>query len=190
MKLACKLFILATVATLTACASSHYTKNSLFGGYTDYKFDESHYLVSYQGNANTPKERVSNFWIYRCAELTKENGFSYFSVEEKWSNEKTSFNYNQSNQDYHLAENNFFIKASTAASPMVFVPITKWHSRARIAMFNNPVPASVPFVYRAQSILDDLDEYIKSHGNSQPKFDQSELLMRALVVLKPTGVKL
>ncbi|MBF9263203.1 CC0125/CC1285 family lipoprotein [Paracidovorax cattleyae] len=49
------------------------------GGYIDEKIDETHYRVKFDGNGSTSADRVWNFWLYRCAELTKEKGYTHTS---------------------------------------------------------------------------------------------------------------
>ena len=77
-----------------------------------------------------------------------------------------------------------FIKTRSAAPVYIYTPgytTTTWHSKAIVSMFNDPVPVAVKFVFRAQSILNDLGPYIKSDGKTQP-MNQEELLKRAAVL--------
>lgn len=67
-------------ALLFAGCQTAYAPNDWTGGYNDKMIDPTHYRVSFFGNGNTSEERVWNYWIYRCAEVTKANGFAYFSV--------------------------------------------------------------------------------------------------------------
>lgn len=73
---ACALILLASCAT-------PYQAGKGQSGYTDQRIDDSTYTVSYQGDGNTGSENVWNYWMYRCAELTLEKGFAYFSIIPK-----------------------------------------------------------------------------------------------------------
>jgi hypothetical protein len=73
---ACTIFLLASCAT-------PYQPQGHRAGYTDQRIDESTYVVSYRGDGTTDAERAWNFWMYRCAELTLEKGFAYFSILPK-----------------------------------------------------------------------------------------------------------
>ncbi len=61
------------------CATG-YQPAGATGGYTDEKLDESHYRVRFAGNGYASKARVYYFWLYRCAELTRQKGYFYFGL--------------------------------------------------------------------------------------------------------------
>src|SRR5689334_4498131 len=84
--------VLATLVALaaTGCATG-YGARGLTGGYSDSRVDDTHYLVTFNGNGHASKERVWNFWFYRCAELTTERGFAYFDIEPAKKDGKQSF---------------------------------------------------------------------------------------------------
>jgi hypothetical protein len=64
---------------LAGCATPYQARTHQ-AGYTDQRIDDSTYTVTYRGDGTTDAERVWNFWMYRCAELTIEKGFTYFSI--------------------------------------------------------------------------------------------------------------
>lgn len=154
------------------------------GGYQDEKIDDSRYRVEFFGNGHASKERVWNFWIYRCAELTISKGYTYFRVEplpkSGWLDESAI------RPAVFDGIRDGFIK--TAGAPVfIYMPggtITTWSSRGIVTMFSDPVPANVHYALRAQSILDDLDAYVKSDGK-EPARPEKEIVARALV---PLGV--
>ena len=74
---------------LCGCATS-YQGDAFTGGYSETQFDENIFNVSFRGNAMTRRDRVADFTLLRCAELTLENGFSYFAVVESNSYTDTS----------------------------------------------------------------------------------------------------
>lgn len=74
---------LAMAAALAAAAcATGYGPNTLGGGYADERVDDSHYRVKFQGNGYASQDRVWNFWIYRCAELTKQKGYTHFALQK------------------------------------------------------------------------------------------------------------
>lgn len=75
---------------IAGCASP-YAKRGVTGGYNDIRIDTNHYRVRFDGNGYTKKETVWIFWFYRCAEVTKENGFQYFVIEPIKPQNKTQF---------------------------------------------------------------------------------------------------
>jgi len=150
---------LATAALASGCASP-YGRNVLAGGYNEKQIDESHYTVSFDGNGYTSPDRVWYFWIYRCAELTKEKGYTHFDLARPPA--KTS-------QWTPGGEEEGVARRRNAA--FIYIPggtIRTWHSSAVVAMYKEPFPDSLRAALLAQSILDDLDPYVKSDGKQTP----------------------
>lgn len=67
--------------SLAGCATGYGPKDAT-GGYSDEKLDESHYRVKFNGNGYASQERVWSFWIYRCAEITGQQGYRVLSIAE------------------------------------------------------------------------------------------------------------
>jgi hypothetical protein len=74
------LFIAAALLLLAGCTTP-YQSQGVTGGFTDIKIDANTWRVKFDGNGYTPKEMVWNYWIYRCAALTIEKGFSALTIE-------------------------------------------------------------------------------------------------------------
>jgi len=174
--------IVALMSVIVVGCATPYGQKGITGGYVDKKIDETHYQVEFHGNGFASKDRIWYFWIYRCAELTKEKGFAYFSIQS-FPSGKTGFNDERADPRLVSAGGSssvYFMK--TAGTSYIYIPgqtITTWHSRAIIAMFNDPLLGGVGSVFRAQSILDDLNFYVKSDGKEAP-MDREKLLRRAL----------
>ncbi|HEY2344574.1 MAG TPA: hypothetical protein VGH80_01685 [Xanthomonadaceae bacterium] len=77
---------IALLLALAGCATP-YAANGLTGGYKNEQLDPHTWRVSFQGNGFTTSDMVWNYWIYRCAELTRQSGFEVFVVRP---NAKTS----------------------------------------------------------------------------------------------------
>lgn len=70
---------LLSLVSLAGCATGYHSTN-LTGGLTQTRLSERIYQVRFQGNGYTSQERTSVFLLRRCAELTLENGFRYFTL--------------------------------------------------------------------------------------------------------------
>jgi hypothetical protein len=70
---------LAVVLLLQGCATG-YQPLSARGGYSERRIADDIYEVVFSGNGKTPKATVDRYFIYRCAELTKQKGFKYFAI--------------------------------------------------------------------------------------------------------------
>jgi hypothetical protein len=72
--------VLFAMAILTTGCATGYGPKGMSGGYEDKQIDGNTYRVSFFGNGHTSGNTVWNYWIYRCAELTREKGFELFSL--------------------------------------------------------------------------------------------------------------
>jgi hypothetical protein len=82
------IIILLLLFALTSCLScaTEYKSLGRTGGYGETKIDENTWKVYFSVNRSTSEERASDYLLLRCAELAKENGFSYFQVSDSESN--------------------------------------------------------------------------------------------------------
>lgn len=184
------LLILLSVA-LGSCASP-YARNTLIGGYSDTRIDDSHYAVRFDGNGYSSQERVWNFWFYRCAELTAQKGYTFFALEavkpsgvslrERAPEEEGVTPAVYTPGVYTAGDSGNFILAhgggGGGGGHFVYggvVNVRTWHSNAIVAMYNGAVPNSVGMVYRAQSVLQDLGPFIQANGNIVPPPKESVL---------------
>jgi len=51
-------------------------------GYRELELSQDSYRVSYRCGQYTPADRIADFTLLRCADLTQEQGFRYFVVED------------------------------------------------------------------------------------------------------------
>lgn len=176
------IILFALVVLFNSACVTAYGPYGPTGGYTDEKIDEDTYIVSFVGNSNTPTDRVWAYWIYRCAELTREKGFDYFTLTPI---DKTSKYYDDQadEQAYKFTmidpgnlrgdEQNYFKKTYT-------ITVVTYTSRAQVDMYRHPGPSDISFLLNAQTILKELDQYIKSKGKSE-LMERKTLLMRAAI---------
>ena len=62
---------------LIGCATTYHPEN-LTGGYTDFRQTDTTYRVRFKGNNYTSHDKVEQFLLYRCAELTTQLGYDHF----------------------------------------------------------------------------------------------------------------
>lgn len=60
--------------------STPYKSAGLTGGYSDVQLSKDIYKVSFRGNGFTSNEKVQDYLLYRCAQLTDSKGYKYFIV--------------------------------------------------------------------------------------------------------------
>lgn len=167
------LFLTMTLL-LSACATP-YGPSGLAGGFKEQKIDEKTYRISFDGNGYTSKDMVWNYWIYRCAELTKAKGFVYFALSTDpaqarkltgldsnlFSQQKASLDQSENNAPVHQMKG--------AGGGYYYMPggtVTTYHAKGILHMFGETVPREVPYYLRAQVILDSLKAYVSSGGQA------------------------
>jgi hypothetical protein len=69
--------LVTVLIPLAGCATA-YQPEKLTGGYTDSSLAETTYRVRFKGNNYTSRDKVEQFLLYRCAELTDQLGYDHF----------------------------------------------------------------------------------------------------------------
>lgn len=64
----------------SGCATNYGSKSFWHGGYSDMKIQDDTFSISFSGNSSTSTERAGAFALLRCAEVTLENGYNYFTI--------------------------------------------------------------------------------------------------------------
>ena len=75
-----KLISFFTLLFLFINCSTPYQPKGAIGGYSEEKILDDLYRVEYEGNQHSKPEKVQNYLLYRCAELTQEMGYEYFAI--------------------------------------------------------------------------------------------------------------
>jgi hypothetical protein len=183
---------LAVALLATSCATQ-YGRQGLGGGYTDEKVDETHYRVKFHGNGYASSDRVWAFWIYRCAELTKEKGYTHFSLRKSGEplargDEAMPARAGLRTAAYREGEGApAMLKTKGGSAPVyVYTPgstITTYHTDAVVGLHREPLPEGV-VVLKAQAVLDELAAYVKSNGEAT-LIARDELFNKAATLVRP-----
>lgn len=161
----------AMLLLLHGCATGYY-KRGLTGGYHEVRVDDTHYVVSFDGNGFATKDRVWYFWIYRCAELTRQKGYVFFNLkkDEHLGSYVPDQDADGKLQPAVLTGQDDGRIIDAHGGGFIYVPggtITTWHSKAMVSMFGDDAPARMMLI-KAQSILDLLGAYVRSEGKISP----------------------
>ena len=62
-------------------------------GYSEDRLDQNRYRITFRGNAQTRRETVEDYLLYRAAELTLQAGFDHFIMVGRDTEAKTSYRY-------------------------------------------------------------------------------------------------
>jgi hypothetical protein len=131
------------------------------GGYSDSRLDSNTVRVSFYGNGNTARESVENDMLYRCAEVTIQDGFDYFvivtgDITPTYSSFRTPGIYNQyTNTNMNFYGNNGYASSTTTGyyQPGQTFNIRKFESTVLIKMFNGKKPAGLSNAYDAHELI-------------------------------------
>ena len=55
----------------------------MMGGYEELQLSENMFTVSFRGNGYTRKQRAIDFCLLRCAEITENHGYKYFTIVDQ-----------------------------------------------------------------------------------------------------------
>ncbi|HOX60139.1 MAG TPA: hypothetical protein PLC99_24960 [Verrucomicrobiota bacterium] len=125
------------LSAFSGCVTT-YQAHAYTGGYKDVPIDGNTSQVSFYGNANTDRETIELYHLYRCAELTVSLGGDFFLMQDQG------------------ADRNFQIRTyGTIVSGE-----TRYSKTARIKMFKGPMPKNDPNAYDAHAILKNLGQRI------------------------------
>lgn len=189
--------ILLALVMLAGCATA-YGPRGLTGGYTDTRVEEDVYRIRFSGNGRTSKNTVWQYWIYRCAEFTKEKGFSHFMLLKK--DEKAP----APQAGLSIEEGHAYRNASaggeddpmsrttplaTRSAPIYLytpsVPIVTYTNEGTIKLVNNPAAYPGRAMLSADVILKLVGPYVHSAGKERAP-SEAELIKAAVVVVPGT----
>lgn len=140
------------------------------GGYKDVTTNANTAVVSFRGgNGDTP-DKIRKYLMYRCAEVTSNNGYDYFVIV---SNSMSSENINLRTKttykpQYPITGVPNLTYASNKVKSYGYSPTKSYSSpcggdsssicntRAAVAvikMFNGPVPIGLPRAYQVNDVL-------------------------------------
>ncbi len=194
-------YFLCFVLLLVGCGTTPYQKDGtgyVTGGYKDVKIDDNTYEVSFYGNASTGSEQVWNLWMHRCAELTLEKGYAYFSMEPK---KRIAENDHDPRMrpamllvDSEDNKKGAFIQTKGGGTTYYYYSVpqtyTVWSSSATIKLYREPLPTSVPMALDAAKLKSFLAPTLTGKPRDLPRM---ELIGKAAVygnklfaVLAPT----
>jgi hypothetical protein len=76
--------LVALLGSLQSCETIYQPEEDYsgisHGGYVDTRINANTVIVSFSGNTLTPQRTVEAYLLYRCAQVTVENGYDYFVV--------------------------------------------------------------------------------------------------------------
>ena len=165
---------------LAVCATG-YQAHGITGGYSERRISDSAYDATFNGNGFASHDRVYNFWLYRCAELTLSRGYALFSARTDQASAQRALDGTQTRPAVYRGPE------GAALTNAVFVPMfiperapTEWVISSTVLMYKAPLAPEVIWALDAQKIRNALKPYIEHNGEG-PEPDKDEVFDTALL---------
>jgi hypothetical protein len=153
---------LACVASLVACATvTPYQPADKGYGYAEQRIEKNRFRVSFAGNAETPKQTVETYLLFRAAELTLQSGYDYFVFASDSTDASTRYLQNFEGfyggwgPDYWGPRRVFGGFGTSMATP-----ITEYMAQASVVMFAGQKKDSDVHAFDAREVRKNLEPSI------------------------------
>lgn len=155
------LLLAVAAGLLTACATAtpYQPADTAAYGFQEQRIENNRLRISFRGNTLTDRETVETYLLYRAAELTTQNGFDYFIVANRDTEERTrlqgsgyrprfasDFWYYSPRRGWRPYYDPFWDE------PTSYREVTRYEAVAEIAMFNGQKPANNPDAFDAREV--------------------------------------
>ncbi len=162
-----KFSIILTLSLLLNDCTTPYQPRGFLGGYSDSRIDSNTVRVSFYGNGHTSQEKVENSMLYRCAEVTLQDGYDYFTIASggttpSYSSYTTPGTYNQFTQYGYGTASTF-----GTYEPGETIITKRFESSVLIKMFNGIKPSNSPNTYDAHELIHYMKPQITSQNAGQ-----------------------
>lgn len=140
------LIVLVATTILVGCATP-YQPLGLSGGYSDTALNQDTYAVSFKGNGATSQDQIQRNLLRRCAEVTINHGYKYFTIVQGHI-EDNSYSY----QTAGYASTTFSGGvATTVVEPSTTETVTQYTDKIVIKLLNSN--KNTPKTFDANVIL-------------------------------------
>jgi hypothetical protein len=164
--------VVVLALALSSCATT-YQKSGITGGYSEKKLSDSAYTVSFSGNGYASRDRVYFFWIYRCAELTLEKGYSLYVIRPNRPQARNAPPDATLQPALYTSDSGGEFVKTHGGGAVIVVPgvgsgATKWTYSATVLMYKKPLPQEVLWGVDAEQTMALLRPYVTSNGSIPP----------------------
>lgn len=156
------LVIAALAGLLTACATATPYQPAVSDryGFEEQRIESNRLRITFRGNTMTERETVETYLLYRAAELTLQDGFDYFIVANRETEEHSQL---RGSGPYRprFAYDYWYFSPRRGWSPWYdpfwdeptsYREVTRYEAVAEIAMFRGQKPADDPDAFDAREV--------------------------------------
>jgi hypothetical protein len=157
--------LLSIIFVLVSGCATPYQSTGFSGGHTYERINEDIFAVTFSGNGFTKSKRTKELCLLRCAEVTQEFKFSYFTIEKEIDEGGVDTIHTSTTSTTtgtaHVYGNTGYVNATTTTSPST-MNIYKPGTTYVIRCYDEP-PTEGHFskIYKASEVADELKEKYK-----------------------------
>ena len=135
-------------------------------GYSETKLEEGRFRLTFAGNDMTSRDTVENYMLYRAAELTTSEGYDWFEVVTRGTDEKKRTVRSDPFPYYGGLSWRYYGRSRWTAWGMGFdddfmtQEYTRYEATAEIIMHKGPKPDGDANAYDARSVRGNLESRI------------------------------
>ncbi len=145
------------------------------GGYSEFRVEANRWRVTFAGNSLTSRETVETYLLFRSAELTAQQGFDWFSIADRSTQDK-GYAYVESYGPHlgwsptwrfhrrgfrHRAFDPFFDDSFFFPDRFDVRTVDRFEATAEIVMGHGAKPASDPRAFDARQVIANLQPRIR-----------------------------
>ncbi|NKF23291.1 hypothetical protein G7Y82_13300 [Solimonas sp. C16B3] len=128
-------------------------------GYAEQRIENNRYRITFTGNADTPKQTVENYLLFRAAELTLKSGYDYFVMASDNTDASTRYlhtfdGYWGWGSYYWGPHPGLGLGMSTST------PVTEYQAQASVLMFAGQKKADDAKAFDAREVRKNLENVI------------------------------
>lgn len=164
-----RLLVVLCAAALAACATATpYQSASPEGaryGYAERKIENNRYSISFNGNALTERDTVESYLLFRAAELTLEQGYDYFVVSQRATDDETRLvPFGGGPSRYGFYPHYSWYSPRFGWHPFydpfwndtTYREVTRYEATAEVVLMKGQKPADNPQAFDARQVRDNL----------------------------------
>lgn len=152
------------------------------GGYSDQQISADRYRVTFAGNSLTSRDRVEGYLLYRAAELTVQNGYDGFIINDRLTEKEThtyvepdpfyrpyygsGYGYWRPHWRYFTGSSRWYDWHPEYGDPfwanrVDIRTVQKFEAHAEIEMFKGALPSDNRRAFDARQVIRDLEPTIE-----------------------------
>lgn len=165
-----RFFVVLCAAALAACATATPYQPAVGAqgagyGYAEKRIEDNRYAITFNGNSLTERETVEGYLLYRAAELTLEQGYDYFIVAQRATDDNSRLMRYGGSSRYGFYPSYSWFSPRYGWHPFYdplwgddasYREVTRYEATAEIVLYKGQKPAADPQAFDARQVKENL----------------------------------